>query len=89
MHIGAPSELYLQNIVHIEIKVYTSLYHEFTYIILEEAFVSVGSKVKEIVDIATTLLPRIQVHALIYETAHFCDWLDGFAYKCMHQIMRV
>ena len=27
-----------------------------------------------------TLLPRIQVHALIYKTAHFCKWLGGFVY---------
>ena len=32
----------------------------------------------------STLLPRIQVHALIYETGHFCKWLGGFVYRCMH-----
>ena len=36
-----------------------------------------------------TLLLRIQVHAIIYETAYFYNWLGGFVYNCMHQIMRV
>ena len=36
-----------------------------------------------------TLSPRIQVHALIYETAYFLEWSGGFVYKCLHQIMRV
>ena len=33
------------------------------------------------VDINGTILPRIQVRALIYETAHFCNWLGVFVYK--------
>ena len=28
-----------------------------------------------------TLLPRNQVHTLIYKTAHFCKWLAGFVYQ--------
>ena len=35
-----------------------------------------------------TLLPRIQMHPLIYETAYFLDWPSSFVYKCMHQIIR-
>ena len=35
-------------------------------------------------NISPTLLPRIQVHALIYETAYFCNWLGGFVFTCMH-----
>ena len=35
------------------------------------------------------LLTQIQVHALIYETAHLCKWLGGLINKCMHQIMRI
>ena len=36
-----------------------------------------------------TLLPHIQVYALIYETTHFLEWSGGFVYKCMNQIMQV
>ena len=37
-------------------------------------------------EVRHTLLPRIHVHALIYETAHFVEWSGGFAYKCMHKL---
>ena len=43
----------------------------------------------ELSNLRNTLLPRIQVHAFIYETTHFCKWSGGFVYKCVHQIMRV
>ena len=34
-----------------------------------------------------TLSPRIQVHALTYETAHFLELSIGFVYKYMHQVI--
>ena len=42
-----------------------------------------------IIMFTSSVLPCIQVHALIYKIAHFCNWLGGLVYKCMHQIMRV
>ena len=35
-----------------------------------------------------TVLPRIHVHALIYEIAHFSSRPSGFVYKCMHRVTR-
>ena len=36
-----------------------------------------------------TLLPHTQEHALICNTAYFCNWLGSFVYKCKHQFMQV